>query len=126
MDCFYEPNFETGKAVRWRIQRRDAQPFHVAGLWDRWVEPESGEILYSFSMLTVNADRHDLTQRFHRRREEKRSIVVVEAKQADAWLNANPDSTADLLRAFDPAAFSAEPAPLPPRTTRRAATDRLG
>ena len=115
MDCFYEPDHSTGRAVRWRIQRLDGAPFHVAGLWDRWVDPQNGEVLLSFSMLTLNADRHDLMRRFHRPGEEKRSLVVIDPAHADAWLDATPDSAGDLLRAFDAQAFTAEAAPLPPR-----------
>jgi putative SOS response-associated peptidase YedK len=61
---FYEPNYETGKAVRWRIGMADGQPFAIAGLWRAWNEPEG--VTLSFTMLTVNADRHPLMQRFHK------------------------------------------------------------
>ncbi len=116
MDCFYEPSYESGKAVRWRIRRRDGAPFHVAALWDRWSDPATGAPLLSFSMLTLNADRHELMARFHRRPgEEKRSVVVVDAADAQAWLTAAPREAADLLLPFDPALFDAEAAPLPPR-----------
>jgi putative SOS response-associated peptidase YedK len=116
MDCFYEPNYESGKAVRWRIERRDGMPFHVAALWDRWTDPATGEPLLSFSMLTLNADRHGLMQRFHRPGEEKRSIVVIDPADAEAWLAAAPRDARDLLRGFDAEAFSAAADPLPPRT----------
>ncbi len=115
MDCFYEPDHASGKAVRWRIRRDDAAPFHVAALWDRWPDPSTGEWLLSFTMLTINADAHPLMQRFHRPGEEKRSVVVIEPAMADAWLDARPDQAADLLRGFDPSAYATEAAPLPPR-----------
>ena len=115
MDCFYEPDHSSGKAVRWRIERADGAPFHVAALWDRWTDPASGVRTLSFSMLTINADAHALMRRFHRAGEEKRSVVVIEDRHADAWLDATPDSAGDLLQAFDPAAYRASAAPLPPR-----------
>lgn len=34
VDHFYEPNYETGKAVRWRIHRKDGKPFALAGIWE--------------------------------------------------------------------------------------------
>ena len=37
--------------------------------------------------------------RFHRPGEEKRSVIVVDDAQVDAWLAATPDSAADLLHA---------------------------
>jgi putative SOS response-associated peptidase YedK len=46
---FYEPNYETGKAVRWKIGMADGLPFAIAGLWRAWDEPE-GQAL-SFTMI---------------------------------------------------------------------------
>ncbi|MDR5777133.1 MULTISPECIES: SOS response-associated peptidase family protein [unclassified Caballeronia] len=36
---FYEPNYETGKAVRWRIGMADESPLAIAGLWRAWKDP---------------------------------------------------------------------------------------
>jgi putative SOS response-associated peptidase YedK len=58
---FYEPNWETGKAVRWRIGLPDGEPFAIAGLWRTWPD---GAV--SFTMPTLNADSHLLMQRFHK------------------------------------------------------------
>jgi putative SOS response-associated peptidase YedK len=88
LDDFFEPNWETGRAVRWRIRRADGQPMGVASIWDRWTDPTSGEIVTSFSMLTVNADGHPVMGRFHRPGDEKRSVVVLEPGQFGAWLHA--------------------------------------
>jgi putative SOS response-associated peptidase YedK len=44
MDAFYEPNWENGKAVRWRVQLASAQPFGVAGLWAWWRAPNGAEV----------------------------------------------------------------------------------
>lgn len=88
LDDFFEPNWETGRAVRWRIRRVDGQPMGVASIWDRWIDPVSGEIVTSFSMLTVNADSHPVMGRFHRPGDEKRSVVVLEPGQFGAWLHA--------------------------------------
>jgi putative SOS response-associated peptidase YedK len=37
-----------------------ATPFGIASIWDTWTDPASGELVTSFSMLTVNADEHPL------------------------------------------------------------------
>ena len=73
MQAFFEPDYESGKPVRWRIERRDGEPFTVAALWDAW-RPADGETLHSFSMLTINADRHPVMGRFHKPGDEKRSL----------------------------------------------------
>ncbi len=91
LDAFFEPNWETGKAVRWRIRRTDGQPMGVASIWDRWLDASTGELVTSFSMLTVNADGHPVMGRFHRPGDEKRSVVVLEPKQFGQWLGVDPE-----------------------------------
>jgi putative SOS response-associated peptidase YedK len=36
MTAFYEPNYESGKPVRWGIGMADQSMFAVAGLWREW------------------------------------------------------------------------------------------
>lgn len=86
LDDFYESSWETGKAVPWRIRRTDGEPMGVASLWDQWVEPQTGEVVESFTMLTVNADGHPVMGRFHRPGDEKRSVVVLEPGQFGDWM----------------------------------------
>ena len=38
VNSFYEPNWETGKAVRWRIKRADHQPSAIASIWERIID----------------------------------------------------------------------------------------
>ena len=83
-EAFYEPSYETGKAVRWRIGMADGRPFAIAGLWRPWNEREG--IVLSFTMLTVNADAHPLMRRFHKPGTEKRSVVIVPPTQYAEWL----------------------------------------
>ena len=73
-----KPKWSTGKAVRWGIQREDAQPIAVASLWERFVDKDTGEVVLSFSVLTINADGHPVLKHFHEPNDEKRSIVVLE------------------------------------------------
>jgi len=48
VDNFYEPSYESGKAVRWKISLASGDPFGIACLWDRWTDPASGELVVSF------------------------------------------------------------------------------
>lgn len=95
---FYEPCYETGKAVRTGIYRTDGEPTAIASIWERFVDKETGGILFSFSMLTVNADHHPLMRRFHRPDDEKRSVVVIENQNFQDWLLANHDQARSLIR----------------------------
>lgn len=96
-DNFYEPNYESGKAVRWKIERADHEPFAIACLWDRWTEPESGQLVVSFSMLTVNADAHPVMNQFHKPGDEKRTPVIIGAELHQRWLSATVDEAQSLM-----------------------------
>ena len=113
-EAFYEPNYESGKAVRWRIGMADGSPLAIAGLWREWNEPEG--IALSFTMLTINAQEHPLMKRFHKPGDEKRSVVIVAPDGYEDWLNCHStDEARSFLRLFPAAAMSAEASPLPPR-----------
>jgi putative SOS response-associated peptidase YedK len=113
---FYEPNYESGKAVRWKIMHKSGRPFGVAGIWERKVKGNpDGSDLYSFSMLTINADDHILIKRFHESGHEKRMIVILEPDQYEDWLSANPEEAKTFLNQYPAELMAAEPSPVPPR-----------
>lgn len=94
-DAFFEPCYETGKAVRWQISHAEGKPLGIAGIWD-W-RPNGGpddRPLVSFSMLTINANGHGLMQRFHKPEDEKRMLVLLEPEQYDDWLHVTPSEAA--------------------------------
>ncbi len=111
MESFYEPNWETGKAVRWRIKRADAEPIAVASIWERFIDKETGEVIFSFSMLTINADGHEVMKHFHKPEDEKRSIVVFNEKQYQSWLNANHEQARTMLSLASNGFLESEAAP---------------
>lgn len=117
----FEPNYESGRAVRWRIHRSDDLPFCLAGIWEE--APRGDKALHSFSMLTINADEHPLMSRFHKPGDEKRSVVVVPPERYDDWLHAEVQDAAEMLRLFDAAEFEAEPAPREGRQGQRKLED---
>lgn len=111
MESFYEPNWETGKAVRWRIKRTDGEPAVAASVWERIVDKESGEIIFSFSMLTINADGHNVMKHFHKLEDEKRSIVILSDIEYEKWLFASHDEARNLLRLAPLGFLESESAP---------------
>lgn len=118
---FYEPRYEDGKAVRWAVTSDDGAPLCIAGLWSRWVDPQTAKPAASFTMLTLNADTHPLMNRFHKPEEEKRMVYVVKPDEYAAWLNATPDTAYAMIEAYAAERMLAEPAPLPPRQSSVAA-----
>ena len=65
-DSFLEPNWESGKNEWWRFRRADGDPWGLAGLWNAWTDLATGEIVESYTMLTINADAHPLMSRMHK------------------------------------------------------------
>lgn len=108
----FEPNWESGKAVRWRIGRKDGAPMGIAGLWGFWKGPDGKELL-SFTMLTVNADGHEVMRHFHKPEDEKRMVVMLDAADYDAWLNAPIEETREFLTRYPTEHLQSEPAPRP-------------
>jgi hypothetical protein len=97
LDHFFEPNYVTGKAQRWRIALASQEPFGIASIWDTWTNPSTGELVTSFSMLTVNADHHPVMNQFHKPGDEKRTPVILSPDQYEAWLSADTTNAAAMM-----------------------------
>lgn len=97
-DMFYEPCYESGKAVRTGIKQANGEPMAIASIWDTWTEPESGELIVSFSMLTIDAGDHPIMKRFHKPEDEKRTVVPLRPELFKEWLNATPETAQSLLQ----------------------------
>ncbi|GMG90641.1 hypothetical protein Cmtc_18610 [Cupriavidus sp. TKC] len=114
---FYEPNWETGKPVRWRIGLPEGEPFAIAGLWRTWPD---GAV--SFTMPTLNADSHPLMRRFHKPGDEKRGVVILPRDEWDDWLGCrDPELARTFLRLYPSDAMVAEAAPVPARSSKATA-----
>jgi putative SOS response-associated peptidase YedK len=84
-EAIYEPCYETGSAVRWRIGQEHDIPLGIAGIYSSWKNPE-GKWFYTFAMLTVNAEGHPLMQRMHAPTDEKRMVVILDPVDYEGWL----------------------------------------
>jgi putative SOS response-associated peptidase YedK len=114
MTCFYEPNYESGRAERWGIGMQDDDIFYVAGLWREWAD-EHGQPVASFTQITINADEHPLMRRFHKPGDEKRSLVVLPPDEVDGWLQCrDPELARSFLRHYPAEAMKAWAAPKAP------------
>jgi putative SOS response-associated peptidase YedK len=109
-DAIIEPDWRSGKAIATRIARKDGEPMGIAGLWSCWKSPK-GDVL-SYTMLTINADSHDLMRQFHKPVDEKRMVVILEPSQYTAWLDAPFDSSMDFMQPY-PANLLTASAPTP-------------
>lgn len=117
-EAIFEPFYETpdSKPVRYRIQQPGEVPLGIAGIWDRWFDPE-GQELFSFAMLTVNADGHPVMSRFHKHGEEERMVVILDPVDYDEWLSC-PVQTAPKFFKQWMGQLDTYPSPLAPRAKK--------
>jgi putative SOS response-associated peptidase YedK len=97
--AIYEPDWRSGKAITTRIQRADGKPMGIAGLWSSYTLP-SGEIIHSFTMLTLNADDHPFMRNFFKMDDEKRIIAILHDEQYDDWLQAKSNNRMDFIKQY--------------------------
>lgn len=114
---FYEPSYESGKAVRFEIVDAEGSPFGIAGIWELKAATESGLPLLSFSMLTVNADEHPVMRRFHKPDDEKRMLIILHPEQYDEWLTCSVEEAPRFFTQYPANRLVARPAPKSSRMT---------
>lgn len=115
-----EPYWGTGKNIWWRFARKDGTPWMLAGIWADWTDPQTGEVVPSFTMLTQNCDTHPLLRLFHKPdpdlppdAQDKRSVVSIEREDWDTWLHGSVEEALRLVRLSDEGLFrhgAADPA----------------
>jgi putative SOS response-associated peptidase YedK len=113
---FDEPNWESGKNAWWSFRRTDGDLWGLAGLWNVWKHPATGEEVESYTMLTVNADLHPLMRRMHKPdpklgpdAQDKRSVIPIEQADIDQWLAGTMQEASELLRVPPVEVFKAGP-----------------
>jgi putative SOS response-associated peptidase YedK len=98
IDGFYEWQ-DQGKGQRkqpFYITSRDFSPLALAGLWATWRDPESGEELFTCTILTTSAN--DLMESVHHR-----MPVILAPDDWDAWLDPSNTDTDELAKLLVPA-----------------------
>lgn len=92
VNAFFEWTGEPGHKVKWRIRLKDEPLFALAGLWEWWKDPASGQGIESYAIVTTRAN--DLLAPIH-----DRMPVVIAERDYDRWLDADDPAT-DLLAPF--------------------------
>jgi putative SOS response-associated peptidase YedK len=108
MMAFMEDDWRSGKAVPTRIARVDGQPMGVAGLWESWTGAD-GDVIVSYTLLTVNANSHALMHRYQQPGNEKRMVAILNEGAFDAWLSARPEKAREFMRAYPANGLTANP-----------------
>jgi putative SOS response-associated peptidase YedK len=104
-ESFDEPYWGTGKNVWWRFWRADGEPWALAGIWSEWTDPQTGEVVPSYSMITQNCDGHPVLGLMHKPdpklppdQQDKRAVVSLERQSWDQWLHGSFDEAEELIQ----------------------------
>jgi putative SOS response-associated peptidase YedK len=94
VDGFFEWKAIRGQKAKqpFAIAMKDGSPFGIAGLWENWKDPKTGEWIRTFVIITTDAntlvaDIHD------------RMPVILAPSDYTRWLGDEPDPH-DLIRPF--------------------------
>ncbi len=84
VNAFFEWSGEKGHRLKWRIAMRDEPLFALAGLWEWWRDPQGGEGVASYTIVTCEANAaiaplHD------------RMPVILREADFGRWLDATAD-----------------------------------
>jgi putative SOS response-associated peptidase YedK len=95
-DRFYEWRREGNQRTPYAVVRPDGKPMALAGLWAGWKDPETGEVVRSFTILTT--DPNEKIGAIH-----DRMPVVVPESAWDRWLDPTLADPAELKGLLVPA-----------------------
>lgn len=92
VDGFFEWKKIGKRKQPYMIAMADRAPFTLAGLWENWKDPSTGEWVRTFCVLTTNAN--ELVADIH-----DRMPVILPRDAYDRWLRLEPDPR-DMLKPF--------------------------
>jgi putative SOS response-associated peptidase YedK len=98
-ETFFEPDWRSGRAVPTCIRRQDGAPMGFAGLWSSWTSPK-GDLVLSYTLLTIPAADHPLLRLMHKPSDEKRMVVILPDDAYGPWLTASAGQSQGFMRAF--------------------------
>jgi len=107
VDGFFEWKAINGQRAKqpYAIAMKDGKPFGIAGLWENWKDPTSGEWTRTFVIITTEAN--ELVAEIH-----DRMPLILSPSDFGRWLSDEPDPR-DLMKVFP-----AEPMRMWPISTR--------
>jgi putative SOS response-associated peptidase YedK len=104
---FFEWRHFEGQAYPYYIQLKSREPFAFAGLWDNWTDPDTGEVVKTYTMITTWAN--SLLEQVHNKR--KRMPVILHRADEKPWLEVKLTREAinSLLVPFEASRMMAHP-----------------
>lgn len=91
LDGFYEFHHIGKNTFPFHISLKSNDPLIIGGLWDEWVNKETGEVIPTFTIVTTKGN--EVMTRIHNnpKAEGPRMPLILSKEVQDVWLN--PDLT---------------------------------
>jgi putative SOS response-associated peptidase YedK len=104
-DGFYEWHTSGREKIPYFINLKDNSPFALAGLYDNWLNRETGEYINTFTVITTRAN--PMLEKIHNLK--KRMPVILPPDIEDKWLDINlpPADLKAMLEPFNEKLMSA-------------------
>lgn len=93
--AFFEWKAIHGAKQPFAIAMEDRSPYVIAGLWENWRRPDTGEWVRTFTILTCPAN--SLVAKIH-----DRMPVILHERDYDTWLGAKAATDAELRALLKP------------------------
>jgi putative SOS response-associated peptidase YedK len=86
VDGFFEWKAIKGQRAKqpYAIAMKDGSPFGIAGIWENWKDPRSGEWIRTFAIITTDAN--EMVAGIH-----DRMPAILPPADYDRWLSREPD-----------------------------------
>jgi len=86
VDGFFEHHHLKGKTYPYYITMKDDSPMALAGLWEEWVNKDTGEVVPTVSIVTTHANR--IMEKIHNnpKAEGPRMPVILPKEKQNDWL----------------------------------------
>ncbi len=94
MDGFYEWKREGKQKTPYRITTTNVDIFAVAGIWEKWQDRQSSEIIYSFTIITQGPN--ELMEGIH-----DRMPAILLPEQEKIWLDTTL-SASEVMKIIEP------------------------
>jgi putative SOS response-associated peptidase YedK len=91
IDGFFEHHHFQSKTYPYFIQRKDQEPMNLAGLYSDWVNPETGELVRTFSFVTKRGNALMGAIHNNPKLSEPRMPVMLDDRQTEDWLDAKTE-----------------------------------
>lgn len=89
-DGFFEWQEYEGKNYPYYIRLKNHEPFAMAGLWDTWKDPQTSEVLQTYTVITTKAN--PLMEQIHNKK--KRMPMILPKDHEHDWIDSSLDKQA--------------------------------